>query len=156
VLELEGLLIGITGKMAPWETLADLEGVKRLEIDFAQMSSRAAAQRSAVDDSLGMVRWKTSRLSSFSQPRSSSSRTFFGKLQAARLGVDEHAVLHEDPDGFDAAHMIEDQLIERLALRGSDLGNAGHGALLPVKAPTSRQDVTVRGLRRVAFRLHRS
>jgi len=50
VLELEGLLIGITGKMALWETLADLEGVERLEIDFAQMSARAAEQRSAVDD----------------------------------------------------------------------------------------------------------
>lgn len=50
VLELEGLLIGITGKMALWETLADLEGVERIEIDFAQMSARAAEQRSAVDD----------------------------------------------------------------------------------------------------------
>lgn len=50
VLELEGLLIGITGKMALWETLADLEGVERLEIDFAQMGARAAEQRSAVDD----------------------------------------------------------------------------------------------------------
>lgn len=50
VLELEGLLIGITGKMALWETLADLEGVEGLEIDFAQMSARAAEQRSAVDD----------------------------------------------------------------------------------------------------------
>jgi hypothetical protein len=50
VLELEGLLIGITGKMALWETLADLEGVERLEIDFAQMSARAAEQRSAVND----------------------------------------------------------------------------------------------------------
>lgn len=50
VLELEGLLIGITGKMALWETLADLGGVERLEIDFAQMSARAAEQRSAVDD----------------------------------------------------------------------------------------------------------
>jgi hypothetical protein len=50
VLELEGLLIGITGKMALWETLADLGGVERLEIDFAQMSARAAEQRSAIDD----------------------------------------------------------------------------------------------------------
>jgi len=50
VLELEGLLIGITGKMALWETLADLGDVERLEIDFAQMSARAAEQRSAVDD----------------------------------------------------------------------------------------------------------
>ena len=50
VLELEGLLIGITGKMALWETLAGLEGVESLEVDFAQMSARAAGQRSAVDD----------------------------------------------------------------------------------------------------------
>lgn len=50
VLELEGLLIGITGKMALWETLAGLEAAERLEIDFAQMSARAAEQRSAVDD----------------------------------------------------------------------------------------------------------
>jgi hypothetical protein len=50
VLELEGLLIGITGKMALWETLADLEGVERLEIDFAQMRARATEQRSAVND----------------------------------------------------------------------------------------------------------
>jgi hypothetical protein len=50
VLELEGLLIGITGKMALWETLAELEGVERLGIDFAQMTARAAGQRSVVDD----------------------------------------------------------------------------------------------------------
>jgi hypothetical protein len=50
VLELEGLLIGITGKVALWETLAELEGSERLGTDFAQMTARAAAQRSAVDD----------------------------------------------------------------------------------------------------------
>jgi hypothetical protein len=50
VLELEGLLIGITGKMALWKALGQLEGVKRLGIDFAQLGDRASAQRSAVDD----------------------------------------------------------------------------------------------------------
>lgn len=50
VLELEGLLIGITGKMALWETLAELKGIERLGIDFAQSAARAAEQRSAVDD----------------------------------------------------------------------------------------------------------
>jgi hypothetical protein len=50
VLELEGLLIGITGKMALWETLTELEGVERLGIDFAHMTARAVAQRSTVDD----------------------------------------------------------------------------------------------------------
>lgn len=49
VLELEGLSMGITGKMALWETLADLEGVERLGVDFTQMSARAAEQRSAVN-----------------------------------------------------------------------------------------------------------
>jgi hypothetical protein len=50
VLELEGLLIGITGKRALWKTLAELEGVECLGIDFAQLAARAAEQRSAVDD----------------------------------------------------------------------------------------------------------
>jgi hypothetical protein len=50
VLELEGLLIGITGKMALWKTLAELEGIERLGIDFEQLNNRAAEQRSAVDD----------------------------------------------------------------------------------------------------------
>ena len=48
VLELEGLLIGITGKMALWKTLAELEG--DLGTDFAQLTARAVEQRSAVDD----------------------------------------------------------------------------------------------------------
>jgi hypothetical protein len=50
VLELEGLLIGITGKIALWETLDNVGGVERLEIDFERMSARAAQQRSVVDD----------------------------------------------------------------------------------------------------------
>ena len=50
LLELEGLLIGITGKMALWKTLAELEGAEGLGIDFAQLTARAAEQRSAVDD----------------------------------------------------------------------------------------------------------
>ena len=50
VLELEGLMIGITGKMALWKTLAELDGVKPLGIDFARLAARAAEQRSAVDD----------------------------------------------------------------------------------------------------------
>jgi hypothetical protein len=50
VLELEGLLIGITGKMALWETLAEVGGVEPVEIDFERMSARAAEQRSVVDD----------------------------------------------------------------------------------------------------------
>ena len=50
VLELEGLLIGITGKMALWKALAEFEEGERLGIDFAQLAHRAADQRSAVDD----------------------------------------------------------------------------------------------------------
>lgn len=50
LLELEGLLIGITGKMALWKTLANLDSVKHLGIDFEQLAEKAAEQRSAVDD----------------------------------------------------------------------------------------------------------
>lgn len=50
VLELEGLLIGITGKISVWSTLAELEAAEGLGIDFEQLAARAAAQRSAVED----------------------------------------------------------------------------------------------------------
>jgi hypothetical protein len=50
VLELEGLMIGITGKMALWRALSELDEVKRLEFDFAQLAERAAEQRAAVGD----------------------------------------------------------------------------------------------------------
>jgi hypothetical protein len=51
-LELEGLLMGITGKMALWKTLAELDDVdaEHLGVDFARMAARAAGQRSAVED----------------------------------------------------------------------------------------------------------
>ena len=50
LLELEGLLIGITGKMALWKTLASLDSVEHLGVDFERLATRAAEQRSAVDD----------------------------------------------------------------------------------------------------------
>jgi hypothetical protein len=50
LLELEGLLIGVTGKMALWETLAGLDAAEGLGLDFAQLAARAAEQRSVVDD----------------------------------------------------------------------------------------------------------
>lgn len=50
LLELEGLLIGITGKMALWKVLGELGGSERLEVDFEQLIARAAKQRSAVDE----------------------------------------------------------------------------------------------------------
>ena len=51
-LELEGLLVGITGKMALWKTLAELDAVdaERIGVDFARMAARAAEQRSTVED----------------------------------------------------------------------------------------------------------
>jgi len=50
MLELEGLLIGITGKVALWQTLADLSAARGLGVDFEQLAARAAGQRSTVDD----------------------------------------------------------------------------------------------------------
>jgi hypothetical protein len=50
VLELEGLLIGITGKRALWKTLGELAGAERLGFDFERLAARAEEQRSAVDD----------------------------------------------------------------------------------------------------------
>jgi len=48
LLELEGLLIGITGKIGLWQTLTELELDHRLGIDFEQMTERAAGQRAAI------------------------------------------------------------------------------------------------------------
>ena len=44
--------MGITGKMALWKTLAELDTVdaERTGVDFARMAARAAEQRSAVED----------------------------------------------------------------------------------------------------------
>jgi hypothetical protein len=50
LIELEGLLVGITGKIALWKTLADLEGLEHLGIDFERLAARAAEQRSTVGD----------------------------------------------------------------------------------------------------------
>lgn len=50
LVELEGLLIGITGKIGLWQTLTELELGQRLEIDLEQLTASAAAQRAAVDD----------------------------------------------------------------------------------------------------------
>jgi hypothetical protein len=51
-LELEGMLMGITAKMALWKTLAELDAVdaERIGVDFARLTARAAEQRSAVED----------------------------------------------------------------------------------------------------------
>lgn len=50
LLELEGLMIGITGKLALWKTLGELDATQDLGIDFAQLATRATEQRSAVED----------------------------------------------------------------------------------------------------------
>ncbi len=50
LVELEGLLIGITGKIALWQALADLSAARGLGVDFEQLAARAAGQRSTVDD----------------------------------------------------------------------------------------------------------
>jgi hypothetical protein len=49
LLELEGLLIGITGKIGLWHSLNELELGKSLAIDFEQLAARAAEQRATVD-----------------------------------------------------------------------------------------------------------
>lgn len=50
LIELEGLLIGITGKIGLWETLIELEVGQDIEADLERLKARAAAQRAAVDD----------------------------------------------------------------------------------------------------------
>lgn len=50
LIELEGLLIGITGKIGLWQTLIELELGRQLGIDLERLTARAAEQRAAVDD----------------------------------------------------------------------------------------------------------
>jgi hypothetical protein len=49
VLELEFLLLGITGKLRLWALLAELVG-DRLDTDFVALAERAEAQRATVED----------------------------------------------------------------------------------------------------------
>jgi hypothetical protein len=50
LIELEGLLIGITGKIGLWETLTELEVGQDIDADLERLKARAVAQRAAVDD----------------------------------------------------------------------------------------------------------
>ena len=50
LIELEGLLIGITGKIGLWQTLTELGADEDLDADLEQLTARAAAQRAAIDD----------------------------------------------------------------------------------------------------------
>jgi hypothetical protein len=45
VIELEGLVIGVTGKLALWEALRTSVGERLEEIDFAVLADRALDQR---------------------------------------------------------------------------------------------------------------
>ncbi len=49
VLELEGLALGVTGKLALWQSLRETLGDGVDGIDFATLSARAAEQRSRLD-----------------------------------------------------------------------------------------------------------
>jgi hypothetical protein len=48
LVELEMLLIGITGKLRMWKALERTRG--EVDIDFAQLAERAAGQRSSIED----------------------------------------------------------------------------------------------------------
>jgi predicted DNA-binding ribbon-helix-helix protein len=51
VLELEGLVMGITGKLELWRSLGELEDASALrEIDFQRLIARAEDQRERVED----------------------------------------------------------------------------------------------------------
>lgn len=50
LIELEFLLIGITGKLQLWKSLQSAFGERLDEFDFAQLAERAAAQRRVVDE----------------------------------------------------------------------------------------------------------
>ncbi|HWM62673.1 MAG TPA: hypothetical protein VNP96_01635 [Solirubrobacterales bacterium] len=49
LVELEMLLLGITGKMQMWRALEHTVGGRLSDIDFGQLAGRAARQRSTVD-----------------------------------------------------------------------------------------------------------
>ena len=49
VVELEGLVIGVTGKLALWESLRTAIGGTLDEIDFDQLGTRAADQRGRLE-----------------------------------------------------------------------------------------------------------
>jgi len=50
VVELEGLLIGVTGKLALWEALRESIGESLDGIDFAALGTRAEDQRSRLEE----------------------------------------------------------------------------------------------------------
>ena len=50
VVEMEGLYLGVTGKMQLWKTLERTVGDRLSGIDFEQLAGRAADQREAIDE----------------------------------------------------------------------------------------------------------
>lgn len=50
VVEMEGLYLGVTGKMQLWKTLERTAGNRLPDVDFAQLAERAAGQREAIDE----------------------------------------------------------------------------------------------------------
>jgi hypothetical protein len=50
VVELEGLVIGVTGKLALWEALGEAVGDRLDEIDFIALAERARDQRSRLEE----------------------------------------------------------------------------------------------------------
>jgi hypothetical protein len=49
VIELEGLVIGVTGKLALWEALGDVPGERIRGVDLAALAARAEDQRQRLD-----------------------------------------------------------------------------------------------------------
>ena len=49
VIELEGLLIGVTGKLALWEALTDAAGDRVGDVDLAALAARAREQRERLE-----------------------------------------------------------------------------------------------------------
>ena len=50
VIELEGLLIGVTGKLALWEALRDSVGDSLDGVDFVALGDRARQQRAQLEE----------------------------------------------------------------------------------------------------------
>lgn len=50
VIELEGLVIGVTGKLALWEALRTVVGERLEELDFGALADRALDQRARLQD----------------------------------------------------------------------------------------------------------
>jgi hypothetical protein len=50
VVELEGLVIGVTGKLSLWEALRETLGERLEEVDFGVLAERASEQRATLDE----------------------------------------------------------------------------------------------------------